>query len=528
MSNKKITMMKLKRIIQMLSDGKSQNEICRETSSSKKTVSWYKKLADGTKLNYQELLLMEDSELEKLLQAPKAPAKVDPRKEEIDGMMPRIMHRLGQRYSNILLVYTDLYKKECPGGYGYTQFKKHVKDYCEAHNYSFHNVYIPGEEWQIDFAGDALCLTDAKTGEITKVVVLVCVMPYSELPFLMAIPNATTEWFFLGLNKGLEYMGALPSIAKSDNMKQWVSKSDRYSPQLSDACMEWANHYGIGCTACRVRKPRDKGPVESAVNQLYKYIYARIQDEVFHTLDELNNRLWELLDEYNSLPYKGRTRMEIFNDEEKPEMAPLPQKMHRFRYRKEVKLGPTYHVCVGSERHFYSVPYTYVSQIVTVMWDTQYVEVYSGTTLICSHDRKYDVCGYSTKSEHMPEAHKAYERTRMMNAASIISRASFIGPSVKWVTETMLTKAQFPQQAYGKCQAVMSLVKTYGRDRVENACHMMMTETSIASLRVLTNILKNNRDLAMKDSSPSSALYNDNVRGANAFTKVNDGKEVQP
>ena len=81
MSNKKITMMKLKRIIQMLSDGKSQNEICRETSSSKKTVSGYKKLADGTKLNYQELLLMEDSELEKLLQAPKAPAKVDPRKE---------------------------------------------------------------------------------------------------------------------------------------------------------------------------------------------------------------------------------------------------------------------------------------------------------------------------------------------------------------------------------------------------------------------------------------------------------------
>ena len=58
---------------------------------------------------------------------------------------------------------------------------------------------------------------------ITKVVVLVCVMPYSELPFLMAIPNATTEWFFLGLDKGLEYMGALPSIAKSDNMQQWMS-----------------------------------------------------------------------------------------------------------------------------------------------------------------------------------------------------------------------------------------------------------------------------------------------------------------
>ena len=68
MSNKKVTMMKLRRIIQMLSEGYSQNDICRETSSSKTTVSGYKKMADGTKLSYQELLLMEDSELEAMLQ----------------------------------------------------------------------------------------------------------------------------------------------------------------------------------------------------------------------------------------------------------------------------------------------------------------------------------------------------------------------------------------------------------------------------------------------------------------------------
>ncbi len=49
-----------------------------------------------------------------------------------------------------------------------------------------HNTYIPGEEMQIDFAGDALWLTDPKTGELTKVVVLVCILPYSgrDLPRL--------------------------------------------------------------------------------------------------------------------------------------------------------------------------------------------------------------------------------------------------------------------------------------------------------------------------------------------------------
>ncbi len=526
MSNTKITLMKLKRIIQMLSEGKSQNDICRQTGSSKKTVSRYKKSAEDTKLSYGELLQMEDSELERLLQPPTAPSCTDPRKEALDAMMPEIMQQLSKRYANKLLVYNEFYLKKAPDGYGYTQFKKYVNDYVKAHSYSYHNVYVAGEEWQIDFAGDALYLTDPKTGELTKLTVLVCVMPYSELPFIMALPNATTEWFFHGLNKGLEYLGALPAIAKSDNMKQWGTKSDRYSPTLSDACIEWANYYGIGCTACRVRKPRDKGPVESAVNQLYKYIYARIQDETFATLNSINSRLWELLDEYNALPYKGRTRWEIFTEDERPDMMPLPEKMHRFRYRKEVRLGPTYHVCVGEERHFYSVPYTYVSQPITVMWDTMYVEVYFGHELICTHDRRFDRYGYSTKPEHMPEEHKAYERTRNMNAASFIERASFIGPSVKWFVETLLNQAKFPQQAYGKCQGTISMTGKYGAERLENACRMIKEETSTASLRVLTNILNNKRDLASQtESSSSCTSTNPDVRGSAVYAMINTRKE---
>ena len=42
---------------------------------------------------------------------------------------------------------------------------------------------------QIDFAGEALWLTDPKTGELTKVVVLVCILPYSGLGFAKAMYN---------------------------------------------------------------------------------------------------------------------------------------------------------------------------------------------------------------------------------------------------------------------------------------------------------------------------------------------------
>ncbi len=138
MSNKKITMMKLRRIIQMLSEGYSQNEICRETSSSKTTVSGYKKMADGTKLSYRELLLMEDSELEAILQPRPADSPADPRKAELDEMMPEIISRLSKRYATVELVHQDYYLKLHPDGYGYTQFNKHVKAWREAHDLSYH------------------------------------------------------------------------------------------------------------------------------------------------------------------------------------------------------------------------------------------------------------------------------------------------------------------------------------------------------------------------------------------------------
>lgn len=521
MSNKNISMMKLKRIIQMLSEGKSLNVICKETHSSKTTVSNYKKLAECTKLPYVELLQKSDSELERLLFSQLSQPAADSRKAALLEMMPEIARRLGKRYANVQLVYEEYYLKQPGGHYGYTQFKSHVQSYLEAHSYSYHNTYTPGEEWQIDFAGDALYLTDRETGGLTKLTVLVCVMPYSELPFLMALPNATTEWFFLGLNKGLEHMGALPRIAKSDNMRQWVTKSDRYSPSLADACMEWGLYYGIQPTACRVRKPRDKGPVESSVNQLYTYVYARVQDEVFHDINTLNGRLWELLDEYCSKPYKGSTRWEIFKNEELPNMAPLPQAMHRFRYRKEVKLGSTYHVCVGSERHFYSVPHKYVGQKVRVMWDTSLVEVYCGSEFVCSHPRSLKPYAYSTKKEHMPEAHKAYERSKEQNASTLLQRASFIGVSTQWAVDTMLRKTRFPQQAYGNCNALLALVGRYGKSRVEKACRMMRTETSSASLQVARNILTNNRDLAADNGEIVSQVpKNDNVRGAEEYSAL--------
>lgn len=118
----------------MLSDGKSFNAICKDTHSSKTTVSNYKKLVEGTKLPYVELLEKSDSELEQLLSSQLSKPSEDARKAPLQEMMPEIIKRLSKRYANIQLVYEEFYLKQEGEHYGYTQFKNYVQSYVEAHS----------------------------------------------------------------------------------------------------------------------------------------------------------------------------------------------------------------------------------------------------------------------------------------------------------------------------------------------------------------------------------------------------------
>lgn len=521
-------MLRIKQILQLLGDGLSQNKISAEVKCSKRLVSAVKKRADESGNAIGELLMLPDDEFKTIFSPRERPSRQeDDRKAELDRMMPEILKRLCRKHAHVQFVYEDYYHRVCPDGYGYTQFKKYVNEYRRNNDYSYHNMHEPGKEWQIDFAGDPLYLTDSRTKSRQKLVVLVCVMPFSNLPFMMALPNATTEWFFHGLNKGLEFLGAVPRVAKSDNMRQWVTKSDRYSLTYAAANVEWALYYGIEPFACRVRKPRDKGPVEGAVNQLYQYVYARIEGGEFHSLDALNRRIWELLEEYCNLPYKGSTRREIFEKYERPKMLPLPDSLYRFRLRKEVKLSGTYHVCVGRERHMYSVPYKYVGQKVKVMWDVEYVEVYVADELVCAHRRSLVPYGYSTVPQHMPEKHLAYQRSREVNAATLIEWGERVGPCVKWAIEDILRRTTFPQQAYGKCSGILSLGRKYGNARIDRACAMLREEYGTAGYKALANMLKNNRDMeADGGETVSRTPFNDDVRGASAYMSIPQaGKE---
>ena len=63
MANNKITMIKLKRMLQLLDAGRSMNEICRELNMSKRTVHSYKQRITETGVPLTSLRKLEDAQL---------------------------------------------------------------------------------------------------------------------------------------------------------------------------------------------------------------------------------------------------------------------------------------------------------------------------------------------------------------------------------------------------------------------------------------------------------------------------------
>ena len=455
MSNDKITMLKLKRMLQMLAANRSFQAICDELHMSRRTLSNYKQAALCTGRPFLELSRLDDDQLTNLF-LPSSPVPVaDERKEVLELRLKDYLSELRRPYVTVQLLWEE-YISEKPNGYKYTQFKKYLLDYKKSREYSYHNIFTPGYEWQIDFAGDKLYLTDTKTTIRTEVVLLCCILPYSSLSYAIALLNATMEQLFYGLSKALEYLGGVPQTVKTDNMKQWIKKISRYEPSFTEATEQWCLYYETNPEAVRVGRPRDKGPVEGLVNKLYQFIYARIRDETYSTLDSLNNRIFELIDEFNNrdIKEKGFSRFDIFNREEKGMLKPLPLEPFRFRYQKEVSVSSSYHVSVGSEKHSYSIPYQYVSQKASVLWDMETVEIYVSGKRVAVHKRGFVKNGYTTLDEHMPPVHLAYKRSREYNAAAMRTRAALIGVKTVEAIEMILSSRIFPQQAYKSCRGV--------------------------------------------------------------------------
>ena len=518
MANKSISMIQVRRIIQLRAEDLSKLKISQSLHIHRATLDNYlSKLASSGK-SFPELLECSDKQLMSLVYGDPAIPMADSRIEDLKKHLDYFKAELSRTGVTRKILWEE-YLGAYPDGYSYTQFCEHFARHIKCTKATMHLSHRAGEFLQVDFAGKNLHYIDIQTGEVVTCPVLICSLPFSGYTYVEALPSAGQEHLFSSLSRCLTYLGGTPRNILSDNMKQIVGKNMRYEYKFQELADQWAVHYNTNLTATRPRKPKDKPTVENNVYISYLRIYARIRNEEFHSVPEINKRIWELLGAYNQTSFQklSGSRHERFLQDEKPLLKTLPQDPFIIKHTTKGKVQMNYHVILGEDKHQYCVPYQYVGQTTKIIYDESNVEIYIGFKRIASHKRDYRKHGYTTLPEHMPEKHLKYNETLGWDADYFLTLASKIGENSLQVFKKILASKDFIEQTYKACIGLKRLSEIYGAIRFDDACKRALGGSRI-NYGMIKNILENNMD---KQVEPQPSLFllpeHENIRGSENY-----------
>jgi transposase len=516
-------MHKVRQILLFLNRRFSERAISRELKISRLTIRRYKRSFTLTGLDYESLLNLSDPELEKLVSGQKENIEepLDPKRSHFISQTGYFFTELTRIGVTRQLLWEE-YRKEEPDGFGYSRFCDLLSRASKSRDATMRFEHVPAERMEIDFAGKPLHYVDPGTGELIACPVLVAVLPYSGFGYVEALPNPKLPQVIMALNNTVEYFGGVPLTAKSDNMKQWVTKSCRYEPAFPEALEQWASHNGTGLLASRPYRPKDKPTAENHVHIAYMRIYARLRNRIFTSLPELNAAIREKLAEHHLKDFqkKSFSRQEVFLNEEKHRLLPLPDSPYELRHYAQAKVQKNYHILLGEDRHYYSVPHRLIGLGVKVLYCSDHVEVFHNMDRVALHRRSYKKHDFTTEFVHMPEAHQAYYKQKGWKPEYYLGQAKECGPSATEYFQKVMDSRQVIHQAYQSMLGLLRLGKEYGKKRLEAACKRALAG-NVYNYVTIAKILKNNMDMMeepgnLPDYSPPK---NTNARGAETFKK---------
>jgi len=488
----------------------------RQLKVSKNTVRDYLRRAEACSADLSALLELDDESLSRIFYSPGSlgtDSRLAVFEQKVEGWIKELR---GVGVTRELL--WQEYRAEHSDGYGYSQFCEHLSRHVAQRDLTLALDHTPGEVLMVDFAGKKMEWVDRDSGEVHTCEVLVAVLPFSQYSFCIALPSQSLVDFIEGLNQSLLFLGALPKVILSDNLKAYVSKPDRYEPTFTQLCEQLGAHYQVDLQATRVAAPKDKASVENAVTQVYRRIYAPLRQEVFHSIEALNAAMRRQLLLHNTQAYqkKSGSRQSLYEQYELPRMRPLPTDLFEIKKIARAKIQRNYHVFLGEEKNFYSVPWQYAGKQAEVLYTSRIVEVYVGGKRVATHQRLFlhgRQYRYQTREEHMPRHHLEWKKAQGYDAAYFLEQGKLIGPATQWAMQQVLLGRIHEPQAYNSCKGILQLAKKHSPERLEKAAKRCQSGGK-ATYNMLKRILRLNLDHDEEQPPAQLSLgLHENIRG---------------
>ena len=331
---------------------------------------------------------------------------------------------------------------------------------------------LPAEEAQVDFGYVGYT---PYQGKLRKTWVFNMRLSYSRLDYYEAVYDQRVETFILCHIHAFRFFCGIPQYIKIDNLKSAILEANFYEPVYQELYRNFARYYGFKPLPCRVRRPNDKGKVESGIKYVKGNFFAgrHFQDE-----QDVERRLRIWNHRINQRTH-GTTRkipQEIFEKEEKAQLLPLPQE--EFTMAK-VGIRKVYHDChIYVDYNYYSVPFSYVGREVEINLTEKLLKISYQGKEIAVHPRLSGRGKFSTSESHYP-AYKRYCETEYQERYQV--KMAQIGNYCQQLSFLILE--EHPRDWHRPVAGILSLAKHYPQDVIEasckRACYYGITQYSV-------------------------------------------------
>ena len=511
-------------VLRLHSLGINNTQVAASAKCSRQTVISLLQRAKQKGITYEDAKSMSDRELLNAIN--------DDGIERVEYRMPDYDHvhrELGKSGVTLSLLWVE-YCEECRKlgqiPYQSTQFYKYYNDFARKTGATMHIERKPGESMEVDWAGGTVPVVSKDTGEVLDAYVFVSALSYSGYAYVEAFWSMKTEDWIRAHVHAYAYYGGVTRLLTPDNLKAGIISNTKVETVVNKTYQETAEHYGTAVLPARIEAPNDKPYAEGAVKVAKTWILAAIRNEQFFSLSDLNNSIWEKLEEYNSREFQkmeGSRRSKYL--EEKDFLLPLPRSPFEQSEWRIATVQRDYHVKCGHQ--YYSVPHSYIGKKVNVRSTSDVVEVYYDNMRICSHQRSDAYRDkYITIPEHMPDGHRKHGE---WSGDRFRKWAEKIGPYCSACVEYLLTSTKVEEQSYKTCNALLHLSSKHTPELLERACQRVLSFTPRPSYKAVDSVIKSYKNMTElvdngREKHNDAIMEHGFIRGAGYYGGGNDGR----
>ena len=341
-------------------------------------------------------------------------------------------------------------------------------------------VVAPGEVAEIDFG--YLGMFPGPLGPLVKTYGLAVILPYSRLDFYAITYDQSFLTLIAELEKAFLYFGGVPKKLKVDNMKTAILKNQHYDLEFNQDFLEFAYHYNTVIIPCTPYSPEQKGTVESGI----KYLQGNfIAGRTFTGSAGMKRQLTDWMTNYANARIHGTTRkvpMEVFLQEEKEKLQPLPEEAFSFFNRGVRTVASNCHI--HFENNYYSVPAVLVGKEVTVRWNNNLVRIINSGEQVALHPKSSGTGNYITSRCHLPD-YKTYSQTEYQKRLE--EQMAAIGD---WAHAYFVMLLETKESYWSRSvRVILGLCREYGNEAINKALKRAMYY-KVTDLTTIKNILE--------------------------------------